>query len=179
MEDHSRPHELSFSWDRTGYSSRPSRPAPQHLGRASPTRRSRGRLAPRRTTAPGRGRGSRKWPRIVTRVLLCRAWPPSSLGSTDLAYSPAIPVRFFAWIRRPHSARSLHEQGRSSSAFVAAILRASSSSSLILRCASTCHRWEGGVSPRKPKNSCLASASVKPQALARSNTASRSKTDES
>jgi hypothetical protein len=77
-------------------------------------------------------------------------WRRRGALSNDLAYSPAIPVRFFAWIRRPHSARSLHVQGRSSSALVAAILRASSSSSPILRCASVCHRWEGGVSPRKP-----------------------------
>ena len=46
----------------------------------------------------------------------------ASLGSIDLAYSPAIPVRFFAWIRRPHSARSLRLQECSSSASVAAIL---------------------------------------------------------
>ena len=89
---------------------------------------------PRRATLPDRGRSG----------------PGTIPGSIDLVYCPAIPCRFLAWIRRPHSARSLHAQGPSSSALVAAILRASSSSSAILRCASVCHRWEGGVSPRKP-----------------------------
>ena len=91
---------------------------------------------------------------------------------------PFQPVaRFLERIRRPHSPRSAHAQGRCSNSFMAAILRVSSSNSAIFRTASVRHRSEGGAPARNPYKSCRISAKLKPQAFPRSRTASRSRID--
>src|SRR5947209_2358423 len=67
----------------------------------------------------------------------------SPCGQSETTYGLALAVRFFARIRRPHSARSWQAQERCSSSLVAAILRAISSNSIIFLRASVCHRSEG------------------------------------
>jgi hypothetical protein len=111
MEDHPRPHELSFSWDRRGYSARSfsARTATSWTSIVDASL-ARHPVAPRRTTALGHGRAARKAPRTPRTAERpyapqpCRAPSPPG-GRNDGGASAAaasIPAAFRRRSAAPH-----------------------------------------------------------------------------